>query len=386
MRTTHRSRGLTVTLAATLLLTGCGKQSADVGAPAPAAPAGTTDPAPTTEPPTDPPTDSAAPTTTVEPGKTDDDVLAIADEPAWTAAGRLVGSYGDVAVVHDGEPGSTDGRLTARTADGSVAWERALSVPDHLAGATDVSVVVLRGHRTLRLAWSGTGDGGTTLAVGTVVDPATGEDVAAGTVEIPAGYVVSEPVSGDQVWLEHPNDLGQVVTIAEDGSITVDVGGGRPAESLAVTHDLLVDGVDSVVRVSGPDGPLGEATDCAPVAPVAPDGPGVGPGPALSPDRDLLWLGMAVVDLTDGTATCLAAPPEVPGGFTAVADDGTLAGALLADPLSGEDCEWCELTGIALWRDGEVVTGGPAEARPEGFLHDVLLVATEAGVAAYPLG
>ena len=34
----------------------------------------------------------------------------------------------------------------------------------------------------------------------------------------------------------------------------------------------------------------------------------------------------------------------------------------------------------------DLTVGGPEEARPEGFLGDLLLVSTEAGVAAYPLG
>ncbi|WP_122262882.1 hypothetical protein [Ornithinimicrobium cerasi] len=386
MHTHPRSLALTITLTAALLLTGCGEQSPDVGAPAPATPTGTTDPAPTSEPPTSTPTERQAPTTPAEPEETDDGSLAIADEPAWTAAGHLVGAYGDVAVVHDGEPGSSEGLLTALGADGSVAWERELSAPEELAGATDLTVVVLPGHHTLRLAWTGTLDGGLTLAAGAVVDPTTGEDVAIGALEVPAGYVVSEPVSGDQLWLAHPTDVASVLTIAEDGTMMVDDGADGydlPVDSLAVMHDLLVDTVDDVVRVLTPDGPVGESVDCYS---GGGERPGVDPVPPRSPNRDLIWLGMAVVDLGAAEVTCVEPQPDAPDGFTALADDGTLAGPVVGDEVPTADCAWCGLGGVALLRDGELTVGGPVEARPEGFLGDLLLMSTEAGVAAYPLG
>lgn len=361
MRTIPRSLGVTVTLAAALLATSCGQQTADVGAPPPAAPATPATPATPSEP-----TDTVDPTT--EDPTTED--------PAWTASGRLVGTYGDVAVIHEGEPGSVEGRLTARDADGTVVWERELAAPAALSNATDVAAVVLPGHRTLRLIWSGTPADGATLAAGAVVDPATGEDVAAGAVEVPDGYTVAEPLSGDQLFLAHASGVDHLLTVAEDGSMTVDDGSDGydlPADSLMVRHDLFIERVDGLVAVLAPDGPVSAFVDCNAVLPEGriPDLPG--PLRPLSADRDHLWLGYATLDLAGGSVTCVAPRPEVEDDFTALADDGTLAGV---------DADGA----VVLLKDGQLVpVDGPAQARPEGFLGDLLLVGTEAGVQAYPL-
>lgn len=370
MHTPLRSFALVAGLSAALVVTtGCGQETAEPGAGAPTTAGPTTDvAAPTTDAPTiteESPT-SEEPTASEEPAE---------EGEAWTTRGSLVGVYDDVAVVHDGQPGGSDGLLVALDADGSTVWERQLTeVPETLAEATDLAVTVLHGHRNPRLVWSGTVDG-TTLAAAAVLDPATGADLATGDVELPDGYAVAEQVSGDQLFLAHATGVEHLLTVAQDGTMTVDDGSdglAMPADSLLVTHDLFVDRVDGMVAVLTPDGPVGAYVDCSSVQAAGGVTDLSGP-PPLSADRDHLWMGYAVVDLAAGSVTCVAAPPGVEDGFTAVADDGTLAGV---------DADGS----VVLLEDGQLVPPDvPVEGHPVGFLGDLLVLSTDDGLAAHPL-
>lgn len=394
MHRSLRSLALVTTMTAALVTTsGCGQETVEdpgttSATPSPAAAPATAEDEQTTTSaaPTETSTEAAATETAAE---TSDDEQqsspALSADPAWTAGGRLLGVYGDVAVFGEGE--GTGTTVVARSADGSVAWQRDLAAPEELAGAGDVTALAAPGHRTVRLVWVGTpaaGDG-SSLAVTAVLDPATGVDLATGSEPVEAGTFVSDVLTRDQVWLGHDTAGSVLLTVTDDGELTLEGdahGWNDPVATLPLTHELGVDHVDGLVQLRTLDGPVGPGARCEPM----PEGPGGGVVSVISPDRDSAAVFGATVDLVDGSVTCVPVEQDESfGGWEALADDGTLAGTVWGEP-SGEACEWCDLEGVVLLRQEGTEVTELSGARPAGFLGDLLLLSTEAGYAAHRVG
>lgn len=317
------------------------------------------------------------------------DIPTIAQTASWTETGDLVDVYDDVAVFTRGEDVATI--VVGRAADGTQVWQRPMVVPEDLAEATDVRAMAVKGHRTVRLAWTGTPAGSSTsLLVVAVVDPATGEDLATSTTEVPAGTYASEPASLDQLWLG--NDVtptGLLMVIDDDATTTVDdpYDDSDRKGTHRVTEDLWINHVDGTIQVVGADGPVGEGGTCAPM-----DEPGTLPFvPSVHADRSSTMLSGDLIDLVDGSVTCYEAVEGVDGWAASVRDDGLQA--LLA--LEGDYSDWDQMTGVALVRDGEVAISGPAGHEIVSFLGDgmILLRTAPSGswedgyvYAAHPLG
>ena len=324
---------LTFCPAATIALAACGQQetpatgSLTTSAAAEDAPA-TAEPVPATSTPRDEAQDDAPSSGAESADDSETDAagkagLAVASDPEWTAPGQLVGVYGQVVLLEDeGPPGAGEERgavtLAAYRSDGTVAWERELTAPDALADADGAAPEVSAGHRHVLVTWTGTPTGaGQGLLVSEVVDPATGKQVAGGQVDVPPGATVSEQISYDEFFL---SDGSTFLTVADDGTPTVDGGSDgydEPAVDTGwrVTHDLgvLIDD-DGHVQVVSEEGPIGDGGTCQ----IEP-GPGSVAPTSFSPSRDLALFPGVVVDLVEGTVTCV---PPVDGEAVAVTDDG----------------------------------------------------------------
>lgn len=329
-----RSISLSLCLAATLALGACAQQEVPVAGSRTTSPAtaedapATAGPVPATSTPRDETEDDAPSSSAESADASETDAagkagLDVASDPEWTAPGQLVGVYGQVVVLEDeGPPGPGEDRgavtLTAYRSDGTAAWERELTAPDALADADGATPEVSAGHRHVIVSWTGTPTGaGHGLLVSGVVDPATGEQLAGGEAQVPAGATISEQISYDEFFL---SDGSTLLTVAADGAPTVDGGSDgydEPAVDTGwrVTHDLGVSvGDDGHVQVVSEEGPIGDGGACQ----IEP-GPGSVAPTSFSPSRDLALFPGVVVDLVGGTVTCLS---QVDGEVAAITDDG----------------------------------------------------------------
>lgn len=310
-----RSISLSLCLAATLALGACAQQEVPVAGSRTTSPAAAEDapatagPVPATSTPRDETEDDAPSSSAENADASETDAggkagLDVANDPEWTAPGQLVGVYGQVVVLEDeGPPGPGEDRgavtLTAYRSDGTAAWERELTAPDALADADGATPDVSAGHRHVIVSWTGTPTGaGHGLLVSGVVDPATGEQLAGGEAQVPAGATISEQISYDEFFL---SDGSTVLTVAADGAPTVDGGSDgydEPAVDTGwrVTHDLGVSvGDDGHVQVVSEEGPIGDGGACQ----IEP-GPGSVAPTSFSPSRDLALFPGVVVDLVGG--------------------------------------------------------------------------------------
>lgn len=407
MRRTARTLAVAVTLAALSLTSACGgtdqEQAATSSAPAPAAPT-SDDAEPSTAPTTDEAEESSATTSeetseesTETSEETSDDATGSAgedaggtgsasvipaafveEEPSWSAEGRFVGVFGEVLVMET-ESSAEGVRLVGYGPDGEQAWEARAGVPAAIEAGTQDEPLVLRGTDSIIVGWSGASHkGGLPGAIAvSIIEPKTGKQRASGQMEVDEGVRLQDGVSHSEFLVSNPSVEGYALVVGVENDGRLGLYDGRHMDyhgALPVDREVgvVVNDEERTLTVIGADGEaIGETRQCA-----WPDGPGWTFVTELSPDGTWGVVPGAVVNLEDGTVSCLSETPDMVIYGQAVADDGSVIGAVEADgkPM-----------GMVLQSGDGVRLDEKADAAARGFLGDLVIFETEGGVAAHAL-
>ena len=392
MRQLTRTTIAALAMAALTVTTGCGQQTdADPAAQPTTAPApmptaddaGTTEsPEPTTtEPTTEPAAEPTTATPTEEPtetedaeGESEDDQTSegddsgtdtaeagvpswLAEQATWSQQGRFVAVMGEVAIFS--VPGQ-DAHLVALDEAGKTVWEATPSA-EPLAEEGRNGPIVLAGLESVYVLWNAAEGDGPGLAVVSVLDPATGQEIGRDSIELPDRRFLEETVALNAFWVDGTSQGGLLVVDERTGQLSIEdpdaISGG--GDRLNVTYE-----------VSAPFG-----YDCEMEA-----GPGWQHASRLSPDRSLVVVPGGVADLETDEVTCSGIHDGKFLFVFAVADDGTAVGVQSegggADPdatfirrngsvVLDEDVDWAQLAGIlgnsVLIEDGDTVAAYPID-------------------------